>query len=833
MGISSNLSKIFTLAGQESAAFGLTSVEHVTMLLGFLRDSQCDAAQILDHFGVTLEPVRGYAERKFGRQRDGNLMSDTSKVKGANGSWTFDSRLFEAYEHANAHATALGQKETDTAHLLLTIVSDGQLNRLLSELRVSIPRLIQVIDIYLNNGGSTAQAANLQRAKDFQSSQDTVLTPTGNAVPDSALTAQKPASKTPNLDEFGRDLTQLARDNKLNPLVGRSKEVARSIRILGRKTKRNPLFIGEPGVGKTAIGEGIASRIVAGDVPACLRDKRVVEIELATIVAGTKYRGEFEERIKNIVKEAASEGVVLFIDELHTMIGGGAAAGGLDASNILKPALSRGEIVVIGATTLGEYRKHFQKDAALDRRFQTVRVEATTIAETIEILKGLRPGLEAHHRVVISDLAIIAAARLSDRYIGDRFLPDKAIDLIDEAASALSIANPQPVVDLTPIAPPPPPTLLQRVLRANPIRILLPGPKTEPSKGPSKPELGAQGVAELVSEMTGVPVGDMERSERDLLLNLEKTMAKSVIGQKQAIAAVAQAMRRARAGLRDPNKPAGSFLFVGPTGVGKTEVAKVLQRIRTGNSSDLVRIDMSEYMEKHSVARLIGSPPGYVGYDEGGILTEAVRNKPYCVVLFDEIEKAHPDVFNILLQVMDDGRLTDGHGRTVDFRNVILIMTSNAGTEVLDKNPIGFGADFNGIKNRVLEAIKSWFRPEFLNRIDEVICFTRLVREEIEQVAEILMKDLKERLMNEHSIQLTMGADAMELLVKTGYDEVYGARPLKRAIQKLVENPLSDEIIDGKRVKSGMHLMSRVTDKVLEFVPYAAPAASRGVLVSG
>ena len=817
MAISTNLTKVFALAGQESAAYGLTAVEHVTMLTGFLRDSQCDAAQILEHFGVTLEPVRGFAERKFGRKRDGNLMSDTSKVRGASGSWSFDPALYEAYEHANAHAAALNHKETDTGHLLLTVVSDGRLNQLFNELRVSVPRLIQVIDKYLNVGGSSAQSANLQTAKDLQG----VLEPAGSVADSSLSTTQKETSKTPTLDEFGRDLTKLARENKLNPLVGRSKEVGRAIRILGRKTKRNPLFIGEPGVGKTAIGEGIATCIIAGEIPECLRDKRVVELELATLVAGTKYRGEFEERMKNVVKEAIAQGVILFIDELHTMIGGGGAVGGLDASNILKPALSRGEIIVIGATTLGEYRKHFQKDAALDRRFQPIRVEAATIAETIEILKGLRAGLEAHHKVTISDLAIVAAARLSDRYIGDRFLPDKAIDLIDEAASALSIANPQPVIAKAP-PPPPPPTMLQRVLRANPIRILLPAPKAEPVKGPTRPELSSQDVAELVSEMTGVPVGDMEQSERDLLLNLEKTMAKSVVGQKQAISALAQAMRRARAGLRDPNRPAGSFLFAGPTGVGKTEVAKVLQRIRTSNAADLVRLDMSEYMEKHSVSRLIGAPPGYVGYDEGGILTEAVRNKPYCVVLIDEIEKAHPDVFNILLQVMDDGRLTDGHGRTVDFRNVILIMTTNAGTEVMDKNPIGFGADFNGVKERVQEALKGWFRPEFLNRIDEVVCFSRLVREEIEQVAEILMTDLKGRLKSEHSIELTIDKGGMDLLVAEGYDKVYGARPLKRAIQRLVENPLSDAIIEGRTVKAGVHLVAVVKDKVLDFVPFGS-----------
>jgi len=815
MALSTNLSKSFGLGAQEAAAYGNEQVDHVTMLLGFLRDAQSDAAQILDHFGLTTTNVRGFADRKYGRPRNSRLMADTSKVKGESGSWTFTTELYDAYQHAEMHATSLSHKETDSGHMLLTMVNDGQLNQLLAELNVNKYKMNQVMEKYLELGGRGGNANQLPGL--LKDNGNVLEAAMAGGVGQTGAAQGQTQSRTPTLDQFGRDLTALAKVNKLSPLIGRAKEVERSLRILGRRTKRNPLFIGEPGVGKTAIAEGIAIRIVAGTVPAVLKDKRLVSIELADWVAGTKFRGEFEERIKNAIKEAHEEGVLLFIDELHTLVGGGAASGGLDASNILKPALSRGDITVIGATTLTEFRKYFEKDSALERRFQRILVEPATIAETIEILKGLRPLFESHHRITVSDTAIIAAAKLAERYITDRFLPDKAIDLVDEAASALAIANPQPEPEKAP-PPPPPPTLLQRILSSNPVRILLSGPKVEPIKAPKRPELSAQDVAEIVHEMTGVPVGDMEQSERDLLLNLESTISKRVVGQKPAIKALAQAMRRARAGLRDPNKPAGSFLFLGPTGVGKTEVAKVLQRIRSGKVEDLVRLDMSEYMEKHSVSRLIGAPPGYVGYEEGGVLTEAVRRKPYCVVLLDEIEKAHQDVFNILLQVMDDGRLTDGHGRTVDFRNVILIMTSNAGTEVEEKLPIGFGADFNKVNDRILEFVKTIFRPEFLNRLDEMICFNRLVRSEIEEIVEILMGDLKERLANEHSITLSMSPDAMSLLVKEGFDPVYGARPLKRAIQRLVENPLADEIISGKKVKKGMHLTSVVKDAILDFI---------------
>ncbi|MDZ4834074.1 MAG: ATP-dependent Clp protease ATP-binding subunit [Candidatus Melainabacteria bacterium] len=812
MAHSTNLSKVFALAGQETAAFGLTSVTHQTFLLGMLRDPESDAAQILVHFGITSESLLPVVEQTIGKRRNTNLLSNHPTVRNAEGYWMFSSPLFEAYEQANAHALALNHGETHTSHVLLCLVRDRHLDKTLAALNVNKRKMIDLINSYL----TAATAAD--RSQTLSSNAGT-LQPVG-AEGDTAGGA-KSKSRTPTLDEFGRDLTALARKGKLSPLIGRVQEVARCVRILGRKTKRNPLLIGEPGVGKTTLAEGIAVQIVQGNVPAILRDKRVVELELATLVAGTKYRGEFEERIKNAVKEASAEGVILFIDELHTLVGGGGASGGLDASNILKPALSRGEITVIGATTLTEFRKHFQKDAALERRFQPVRVEPATVEETIEIIKGLRAGLQDHHRVSISDTAIVAAAKLSDRYISDKHLPDKALDLIDEASSALAIAFPAPEeVEMPPV---PAPTLLQRILRENPVqRLLLGAPK--PVDTPKSAELTAQNIAELVSEMTGIPVGDMERDERDLLLNLEANIGKRVIGQKAAIKAVAEAMRRARAGLRDPNRPAGSFLFLGPTGVGKTEVAKTLQKIRTHDIKDLVRLDMSEYMEKHSVSRIIGAPPGYVGYDEGGILTEAVRRKPYAVVLFDEIEKAHPDVFNILLQVLDDGRLTDGQGRTVDFRNVLIIMTSNAGSEELERESMGFQSQ--KVEVRVLDAVKKMFRPEFLNRIDELVVFTRLVKEEIEQVVEIMMSDLRERLMSEHSIQLTLEAEAMALVVKHGYDPVYGARPLKRAIQKLVENPLADAIIRGTVVKTGMQLGSRVAGDIIEFFPVNVQAVS-------
>ncbi len=811
MALSDRLSKIFPQAARESAAFGLNHITHQTFLLGMLRDPSCDAGQILIHFGVTTESLQPVVEQTIGT------------VRNKDGLWVFGSELFKAYEQAEVKAKALNHDETGTAHMLLTMVQEKYLDATFAALKVDKRNMIDVINSYLTaaksgTGPSGDPSSAINRQKNLQ--------PAGDV--DDTTSSAPPSSKTPTLDTYGRDLTALAKAGKLSPLIGRVKEVARCVRILGRKTKRNPLLLGEPGVGKTTIGEGIAIRIVEGNVPAALRGKRLVELELATLVAGTKYRGEFEERIKNAVKEAAAEGIILFIDELHTLVGGGGSSGGLDASNILKPALSRGEITAIGATTLVEYRKHFEKDAALARRFQPVRVEPATVDETIEILKGLRDGLQAHHRVTISDTAIVAAARLSDRYITDKHLPDKALDLIDEASSALAIANPPKEEPALP--PAPEPSLLQRILQDNPVkRLLLKGPP--PVEKPKGPELTAQNVAELVSEMTGIPVGDMERDERDLLLNLEKTLGKRVIGQRPAIKAVAEAMRRARAGLRDPNRPAGSFLFLGPTGVGKTELAKALQLVRTHDIKDLVRLDMSEYMEKHSVSRLIGAPPGYVGYDDGGVLTEAVRRKPYAVVLFDEIEKAHPDVFNILLQVLDDGRLTDGQGRTVDFRNVLIIMTTNAGAEELDRGSLGFTT--KSTETRVMEVVKRLFRPEFLNRIDEMILFTRLVKEELEQVVDLLMTDLKARLMSEHSIKVKLEPDAMALVLKRGYDPVYGARPLKRAIQKLVENPLADAIIDGTIVKTGMELGSRVIkneedDEIIQFFPSNLAAAPLG-----
>jgi|AGTN01.2.fsa_nt_gi ATPases with chaperone activity, ATP-binding subunit len=824
MNFSANLNKVWELAAQESAAFKLDGVGALPFILGFLRDSQCDSAVILNHFGVTTKSLLPVVEEKLGVKRDSSLLGETSKLKTSTGGWSCITNLFEAYQHAMAHATALGHPEVDTGHMLLTILQIDSVKQAVLAVNVDHTAVMHVVTTYLNAGGRSNPMAKLPALLNQQTTQQTTspYATAGGAMDNQpGATAANPQSTTPILDQFGRDLTKLAREGKLSPLIGRVKEVGRCIRILGRRTKANPLLLGEPGVGKTAIAEGIALRIVADKVPAAISGKRLIEIQLSTLVAGTKYRGEFEDRIKAVIKEASEEKVIIFFDELHTLVGGGAAEGALDASNILKPALARGEIMVIGATTYGEYRKRFQKDEALDRRFQPVRVEPATVAETIEILKGLKQVLEDHHKVGISDTAMIAAARLSDRYIGERHLPDKAIDLIDEAASALAIAHPPPPPPPV-VAPPPPPTLLARILKQNPIaRMIAAGTAKKPAE-PPRVELSAQDVAELVSEITGVPVGDMEKDERDLLLNLEKTIGKRVIGQKPAIKAVAQAMRRARAGLRDPNRPAGSFLFLGPTGVGKTEVAKTLQMIRTGKIADLVRIDMSEYMEKHSVSRLIGAPPGYVGFDQAGMLTEPVRQRPYSVVLFDEIEKAHPDVFNVLLQVLDDGRLTDGQGNTVDFRNTIIIMTSNAGTEAEEKLPIGFAVNFDDTKSRLMDEAKKVFRPEFLNRVDEIVVFTRLVLAEIHEVMDILMSDLKARLLSEHNITLTLEGDCKALVVKQGYDPVYGARPLKRAIQKLVENPLAEQIIEGKKILPGMHLGATVKDGILDFGPLSS-----------
>jgi ATP-dependent Clp protease ATP-binding subunit ClpC len=647
--------------------------------------------------------------------------------------------------------------------------------------------------------------------------------------------------RLPTLDQFGRDLTALAQEGKLDPVIGRDKEIQRVIQILSRRTKNNPVLIGEPGVGKTAIAEGLALKIINNDVPETLSSKRVVTLDLGSLVAGSKFRGEFEDRLKKVMEEIRDAGdVILFIDEMHTIIGAGAAEGAIDAANILKPALARGELQAIGATTLDEYQKYVEKDAALERRFQPVMVDEPTVEETIEILRGLRDRYEAHHRVKINDESIVAAARLSDRYISDRFLPDKAIDLMDEAGSRVRLAGL--------VAPPELKELEAKIeeiaiekesaikneefeqaasLRDQEQKLQeeLEAKRNEwrKSQGRIEAVVTAEDIAAVVAGWTGIPVTDITEEDAERLLKLEEILHERVIGQDEAIGAVSQAVRRAHAGLKDPKRPIGSFIFLGPTGVGKTELARALAEALFGDEDAMVRLDMSEYMERHAVARLVGSPPGYVGYEEGGQLTEEVRRKPYSIVLFDEIEKAHPEVFNILLQVLEDGRLTDAKGRVVDFRNTVIVMTSNVGAQQIQRDSgIGFRTvvderhDYEAMKSKVTDELKKSFRPEFLNRVDEVVVFHALNKVHIGQIVEIMVKELRQQL-EEMDITLTITDQAKELLTNKGFDPDFGARPLRRAIQRYIENPLAEEILKGTFGEGGT---ITVDSKEGEFVFY-------------
>ncbi|MFS8665564.1 MAG: ATP-dependent Clp protease ATP-binding subunit, partial [Limnochordales bacterium] len=630
------------------------------------------------------------------------------------------------------------------------------------------------------------------------------------------------ARKTPTLDQFGRDLTDLAREGKLDPVIGREKEIQRVIQVLSRRTKNNPVLIGEPGVGKTAIAEGLAQKIVNGDVPETLLNKRVVTLDLGALVAGSKFRGEFEERLKKVMDEIRASGdVILFIDEMHTIIGAGAAEGAIDASNILKPALARGEIQCIGATTLDEYRKHVEKDAALERRFQPVMVDEPSVEETILILEGLRDRYEAHHRVKITDEALEAAARLSDRYVTDRFLPDKAIDLIDEAASKVRLQALVAPPELKELEAKIEETRMEKEAaikneefekaarlrdQEQKMREELERRRLEwkNSRGRTEGTVDAEDIAQIVSSWTGIPVTKLAQEETERLLNLEQELHKRVVGQEEAIQAVSRAIRRARAGLKDPKRPIGSFIFLGPTGVGKSELARALAEALFGDEDAMVVLDMSEYMERHTVSRLVGSPPGYVGYEEGGQLTEKVRRRPYTVVLFDEIEKAHPEVFNVLLQVLENGRLTDAKGRTVDFRNTVLIMTSNVGAhEIQRQSTIGFRTvedsrqSYEDMKKKVMDELRKTFRPEFLNRVDEVIVFHALDKGHLRQIVDIMLQTLVGEL-RDRGVLVEFTDRAKEVLAEQGYDPQYGARPLRRAIQRLVENPLSEEMLKGR-----------------------------------
>ncbi len=772
--------KVLTLAHEEAVRLGHPGVGTEHILLGLVKEGEGIAAKALLSLGVTGEKIQREVEKIIGRG-PGNTTGTT-----------YTPRAKKVIELSMDEARKLGHNYIGTEHILLGLIREGE----------------GIAARVLGNLG-----INLSKAR------QTVLQLLGADSPEANSEAGTPAASTPTLDGLARDLTALARDSKLDPVIGRSMEIERVIQVLSRRTKNNPVLIGEPGVGKTAIAEGLAQRIVSNEIPETLRNKRVMVLDMGTVVAGTKYRGEFEDRLKKIMDEIRNaSNVILFIDELHTLIGAGGAEGAIDASNILKPALARGELQCIGATTLDEYRKHIEKDAALERRFQPIKVDQPTADEAVQILYGLRDRYEAHHRVKITDAAVEAAVRLSDRYIADRFLPDKAIDLIDEAASRVRLR--------TYTAPP---NLKDLEVRLEEIRSekdsAIQGQEFELAASLRDQEqklrddldrrrlewqqrqdshdvaVTEDDIADIVSTWTGIPVKKLAEAETTRLLNMEQLLHERVIGQNEAVEAVSRAIRRARAGLKDPKRPIGSFIFLGPTGVGKTELARALAEAMFGDEDAMIRVDMSEFMERHTTARLVGAPPGYVGYEEGGQLTEKVRRKPYSVVLLDEIEKAHPEVFNILLQALDDGRLTDGKGRTVDFRNTVIIMTSNVGAQMIRKGGrLGFtsGQDsaYHDMKDRVLEELKKTFRPEFLNRIDDLIVFHPLEQADIARIVTLLAKELGQRL-EEYGLHLTLTEAAKDFLAKEGFDPQYGARPLKRAMQRHIEDKLSESLLAG------------------------------------
>jgi len=759
------------------------------LLLGLIQEGEGVAAKALESLGISLEAVREQVEEIIGR----GSSPPTGHIP-------FTPRAKKVLELSLREALQLGHNYIGTEHILLGLIREGEgvAAQVLMKLGADLERVRNtVVQLLTGVAGSSKEAGQTVEA-----------TPPGNLV----------------LDQFGRNLTQLAAQNKLDPVIGREKEIERVMQVLSRRTKNNPVLIGEPGVGKTAVVEGLAQLIVSNQVPELLKGKQVYTLDLGALVAGSRYRGDFEERLKKVVKEIRSRGdIILFIDELHNLVGAGAAEGAIDAASILKPALARGELQTVGATTLDEYRKHLEKDAALERRFQPIMVEEPTVAHTIEILKGLRDRYEAHHRVTITDGALVAAANLASRYITDRFLPDKAIDLIDEAASRLRIRAMTAPPDFRELE-----EKLQKVrqekqaaianqefekaaaLRDKERAIIEEIAEREKDwklpDGSHQIQVTEDHIAEILSSWTGIPVYQLTEEESAKLLRMEEALHQRVVGQDEAVSAVSRAIRRTRSGLKDPKRPSGSFIFLGPSGVGKTELARTLAEFLFGDESALIQIDMSEYMEKHSVSRLVGSPPGYVGYEEGGQLTEAVRRKPFSVILLDEIEKAHPDAFNMLLQILEDGRLTDSQGHTVDFRNTVIIMTSNLGARDISKaTALGFtvqteqGIDYEKMKERVLSELKRTFRPELLNRIDEIIVFHELTHEEILQIVDMLMKRVIEQ-MRSQDVDLILSPEARELLAKEGFDPVFGARPLRRAIQRLVEDPLSEKILSKQIV---------------------------------
>jgi ATP-dependent Clp protease ATP-binding subunit ClpC len=785
--------QVVVLAQEEARQLKHNYIGTEHILLGLLREEEGLAARVLESLDITVERVRSQVVRIVGAGEEVT-----------SGQIPFTPRAKKVLELALREALSLGHNYIGTEHILLGLVreNEGVAARILLDFDADSEKIRNEVIRMLSGPGGRRQGAAA-----------------------GAPGEGKKSSKL--LDQFGRNLTKLAAEGKLDPVIGRETEIERIMQILSRRTKNNPVLLGEPGVGKTAVVEGLAARITKGEVPELLKNKQIYTLDLAALVAGSKYRGEFEERLKKVMKEIMQRGdIVLFIDELHNLVGAGAAEGAIDAASILKPALARGELQTIGATTMDEYRKYLERDSALERRFAQIKVDQPSIEESVAILEGLRERYEQHHRVSITDDALKAAAELADRYISDRFLPDKAIDLIDEAASRMRIKS---------MGQPPENRALdeeieetrrqkeqaiedqdfekaatlrdqERKLTANKREL---EDEWSAGEGGERPEVGEEEIADIVSMWTGIPVFKLTEAETKKLVRMEDELHKRVIGQDPAIVAVSKAIRRSRAGIKDPKRPAGSFIFLGPSGVGKTELARTLAEFLFGDEDAMVRIDMSEYMEKHSVSRLVGSPPGYIGYDEGGQLTEAVRRKPYSVLLLDEIEKAHPDVFNILLQILEDGRLTDAQGRTVDFRNSLVIMTSNIGAQDIARNtPLGFsisdegGVTYEEMKSRIMGELKKVFRPEFLNRIDEVIVFHKLTKEEIKEIIDLMVGRVRAQIA-EHELQLDLSEESKDLLVEKGWDPAMGARPLRRAIQRYIEDPLADEVLKQGAVVPG------------------------------
>ena len=801
----------------ESLNHGYVGTEH--LLIGLLQEGTGVAARVLEENGVEESKVVELVSQ---------LISPNTSVQMAENA-AYTPRARRVIENSYREAVRFKAAQIGTEHILIAILREGDCvaSRLLNTMGISVQKLY--IDLLAAMG------------EDAPSIKDEMQR--GNSG--------KRGSSTPALDSYSRNLTQMALDGKLDPVIGREHEIQRVIQILSRRTKNNPCLIGEPGVGKTAVVEGLAQRIAAGDVPDTIADKRVMTLDLSGMVAGSKYRGEFEERIKKVIAEVVeAKDVLLFIDEIHTIIGAGGAEGALDASNILKPSLARGELQLIGATTINEYRKYIEKDSALERRFQPVTVDEPSEEESIAILKGLRSRYEEHHRVEITDDALEAAVKLSSRYINDRFLPDKAIDLIDEAASKVRLSNytkPSKIKDyeaqIDDLEEEKESAIRDEAYeKAGDIKkkqeklkeqIRLTLEKWEKEKETRKLVVGENEVADVVAGWTKIPVKKLAQEESERLKNLEGILHERVVGQEEAVTAVSKAIRRGRIGLKDPKRPIGSFLFLGPTGVGKTELSKALAEAMFGTESALIRVDMSEYMEKHSVSKMIGSPPGYVGYEEGGQLSEKVRRNPYSVILFDEIEKAHPDVFNILLQVLDDGHITDAQGRKIDFKNTIIIMTSNAGAEnIIAPKRLGFGvatdakADHEFMKGRVMEEVKRLFKPEFLNRIDEIIVFHQLTKEHMKGIADIMLRGIEKRSKEQLGITLTVNEAAKDLLIDKGYDDKYGARPLRRTIQSLLEDKMAEEILDGK-LKKGVNVEVGCEEGKLTFTVKKKAAARK------